>query len=938
MRQVKKKYKLKNKVIKPKRRIKNRIFPVLLSLLIVSVTYGTTQAYFNSKISFADLLNGNDDSGKLNITNGNVNLEFSNNDTAWRTTSSQGITSDGKGTYICSELKEGNKFEYGPVKLTSVSNLTTNVDLSLDFDLNAVQSKEIPIPDDGYTPIVNTSSLVPGFEVIVGDMDNFGFGFEYNANTGRNAQTDWNNAVAKGSRIYDVYTQYTTLFNRAFDGSASWPKSTDFSRPSHGMRVFPNIKYDNYGQMQSSGNYDATGTDRRMVNSGFYDWVTSKNAKDFSGLKSLSNSDLGYIKSSGNVGAYEKSTAEYSNLSTYYWAYVSGNNAKIWYDGYTDRAMKGIYGVWQESWGSNWVGTEIDHKVKSRIEGVEEEKNWKYLQKVEPLTFKYAKIPQTGKISSLCIQVYVDDIQPGKTSDELRNFNNSISDNNAKIKQTSFSWVSQNKYIVSIKGTSGDNWIEVPEWSNKVNALSQSGPSGQMITFNLGDIKNTDIYNQVISALKSGSGLDENGLQLKIDDAIPIRDTKYREPQASNEDSLWKSGESVVSGDSYAIDFAKMTVNGNIDATETTKTLSGQVIDDNNNPLEGVTVITSNAFKSLTSSNGSFTLKPIEEDIKVTFIKSGYQTKEISLKKGDTWTGLSVKMEKIVVNINPDKVTLTVQVKEYLENDNATEDKKLRTTVSNIKDGTDADKNQVTTIQKGDVTIEQYPTRRVAEENCLLTETKYKNINILELAATQAQCTITVNPGSRYEVYYILDMDSVSGYYSYQFTSSIKAKSTQENNSGWTVVGTGNKYSSSIKTIGDEFVYNPTGGSDEDSGNNQGSGSTPSIGSGDDSEDGIDAILKNNTPGVYFQNAKGWSGVPQMLIKNKSNATTYGFQSGNEIYSSTSGLAEKWYTWNIDENNLPEGSQITVKDGGNNNNTSGNLYYFNTKKIFICTN
>lgn len=934
MRQFKNKFKMK-KINKNKRRIKNRMFPVLLSLLIISTTYGTTQAYFNSKADFSKLFGSNEDSGNLKVTNGNVNLEFSNENMAWTTTSSKGITNDGKGTYVCSDLENKNTFKYGPVKLTSASNLTTNVNLSLDFDLRAVQTSDLPSDGEEGSSTINSSNLVPGFEVIVGDIDNFGYGFEKNQNVGTNAFVDFQAATKKSGSYYDVYNDYKTLFNRSFgsgtnasDGGGC-PVTTTYSRSHNGISIFP------------STDYDASGTDRRMVNTGFYNYLKSKNVINSNNRANMPSDNgvaFGNAEKNDN-GSYctfdyttEKSNKFYVNGATYYWMFFNGNGGsdrtRVVYDGYTDRALKGFYGVWYQGtldsydqlsgahnssgnytaygktynvyWG-NWIGEEDNH-----IDGAD---NWKYIQPVQALTFKYAKVPDKGKIQSLCIQVYIDDIQP-KHQDRKDN--------------SSFSYVSQNQYQVLISGD-GKNYKEIPTWSKIINNLSQSGPSGQMVTLNLSDLTSTEV-NDVINELKNGSGLNGNGLKFKIDDTVKRRD--ITDGTYKNRLGLGNYNGKAASGDSYAIDFAKMTVNGNIDATETKMKISGTVLDSTTDtPLEGVTVMTSNSAQTTTDSNGHFELNAIKEKTQITFIKNGYKTYTAEIDGDQTEYEMEIKMQKLAQTVDPDKVNLTIRVEEYPTSNAITDESGLRTTVSDLNGGGDLTQGDVSTSKKGNVEVKQYSKAMPSNNKCLITETTYKDIDLLQLSATQAQCTVNVNPGSEYKVYYVLEMTSISGCYSYEFTSSIRAKSTQENNPGWNVIGTGNKYSSSYNIIGDEIVYERN-----DSGSDSGSGGSSSSGNGSDTnKNGIDNILKNNTPEIYFQNARSWS-TPKIRINNKNNSTVYNTTSGTQVSEATT-----WYKWTLDnKEQLPTGSQVVVTSN-DGTKSSGNLYYFNTKKVFICT-
>ena len=210
MRQIKDKFKIKKmkKKSKTKRRIKNRMFPILLSLLIVSITCcATTQAYFNSKISLAETFGIANKNSTLDISNGSVKLSFTD-DSQW-TSSTSSITKGGDGTYIFPSIGAGDEFKYGPVELKSTSSLTSNIDLGIDFDLTAEQTSNGDTGSSEVEEDQDFKKFVPGFEVIVGDMDNFGYGFAQNANIGRNAITDFDGATQlRTQNYYDVYNDW----------------------------------------------------------------------------------------------------------------------------------------------------------------------------------------------------------------------------------------------------------------------------------------------------------------------------------------------------------------------------------------------------------------------------------------------------------------------------------------------------------------------------------------------------------------------------------------------------------------------------------------------------------------------------------------------------------------------------------------------------------
>ena len=83
--------------------------------------------------------------------------------------------------------------------------------------------------------------------------------------------------------------------------------------------------------------------------------------------------------------------------------------------------------------------------------------------------------------------------------------------------------------------------------------------------------------------------------------------------------------------------------------------------------------------------------------------------------------------------------------------------------------------------------------------------------------------------------------------------------------------------------------------------------------------------MLNDTPEIYFENYKGWRAGTISINLN-----------GNPVSSTSLVPATIWYKATLkSENTLKKGSIIKVQD--QEGNTSGNLYYFNTKKVFICT-
>ena len=923
MRQIKDKFKIKKmkKKSKTKRRIKNRMFPILLSLLIVSITCcATTQAYFNSKISLAETFGIANKNSTLDISNGSVKLSFTD-DSQW-TSSTSSITKGGDGTYIFPSIGSGDEFKYGPVELKSTSSLTSNIDLGIDFDLTAEQTSNGDTGSSEVEEDQDFKKFVPGFEVIVGDMDNFGYGFAQNANINTNAFTNFDDATQLSTQnYYDVYndwnnpTQALRQFNRAFGSINYAPASTPYSRKYNGMSIFPN------------SNYDAKGTDRRMVNSGFYNYMKNNGVINANNKANFSGKDYGVAFGNANASgctfdfdSNKKPNEDklekkfYVDGACYYWMHFNDNDGtvRVVYDGLTERALKGYYGAWYAGtidteqkfintsnnssevdrgnglkywvYWKNWIGMEQEHMADG--------KDWRYIQEVEPLTFKYADIPTGEEINSLCIQIYIDDIQPYHY-----NYDN----------KSSFSYVSKNTYKLQVSGAGDDDkskWKEITAWSNVINKLSQSGPSGEMITLNMSDL-NDDEKKIIIEELRKGGGLNGNGLKLKIDD-----DTLTRYLSSTELGKFAMAGNArVVSGDSYAIDFAKMTVNGNIDPTQDFVTITGTVTDmETNKPIAGVKVSASNAAEDTTDANGKYLLKAIRKDEVITITATHEQykngTQQVNFNSNKT---VDFKLAK-KADANKEKVDISIIIDEYAKDANNV----LNNT--SIDDITNEEKNNL--AAKNISLTQKTEAVNVDGTQVIRTTRSYNNINLDEVKMQLAQCSVKVEPQRVYKIYYSIKLqEGASGLCTYKFNSSLKAKSTQENNPGWKISGeNAGKYGSKVDILGNTITFTTS----DDTGGSTG-GSTG--GTSQEPEITSQNILKNNKPGIYFQNSRGMN-PPVINLK------------GNDLTTSSMPQDNGW--WKANPQDIEKQSTIKVSQPYSNN-TSGNLYYFNTKKVFICT-
>jgi predicted hotdog family 3-hydroxylacyl-ACP dehydratase len=178
---------------------------------------------------------------------------------------------------------------------------------------------------------------------------------------------------------------------------------------------------------------------------------------------------------------------------------------------------------------------------------------------VRPINIAY----NLGNISvqNATIQMFVDDFQPGTA--------HGITQGNVK-------------YAATING------VEVPELSNVINNLDQSGPIGKLITF--------QIPQRYLDLVRTGQ------ISIKIDDTT-----------------------TGSTGDGYAIDFVKLLINRT--GFTNTATISGNVKDINNNNIAGATVSAGGVVTATTDANGNYVLNNVPAgQVIVTASKTGYNT------------------------------------------------------------------------------------------------------------------------------------------------------------------------------------------------------------------------------------------------------------------------------------------------------------------------
>jgi hypothetical protein len=465
--------------------------------------------------------------------------------------------------------------------------------------------------------------------------------------------------------------------------------------------------------------------------------------------------------------------------------------------------------------------------------------NWKYLQKSKPITLKYNTIPQNNGISSVNFQIFIDDMQSGDSTNP-----------------TEFANYSTSYFKVYLSQKDGANKIEVPEFSKIINKYAQSGPIGNIVNLNL--------PSEYFSIIKNASGLD-GGLELLIDDT--------------------RVG---TSGDSFAIDFAKMTVNKEAakGASNTITQITGTIIDSNSVPISGVKVVTGDGKSVVTDANGNYTITGAAPGLlNLTF--SHYQYKTETYVYGNVSNGTSVAIGNQILY------------------------KGLKSEIPA------SEKVQVDfTIQKCDLTGTAIGEPIVLSSKDLNSTSDFKIVNTNDAGTNILYSKLLkgISAGSRYKITYSLKLKSYGdigdiAQFNLLFSSRIRAKLTQENNPSWAEDGTGSNYITSISEPNNGTIIEGSGTGD------------------------------SNYSEIYFERpttAGYWadfsSGALPLFYLNSTTAL-----DGSKITKFNSG--SDWYKYTFDNNtSISDNSYIKIVDGGNAANTSSKLYYFSTQKIFVCTN
>lgn len=725
MRQLKKGLR-PNRSLKKKRRLRNRMLPILISILVISITYTTTQAYFNRSLDLSSLL-GNNGESNISIKNGVVNLQFGNTPTEWNVSDSQISKSTSGNITTVSNPKIGTTVTYGPVVLESTNtNLTTNVDLAINYSLEKIGGK----PEDDTGTIIIPEDKVEPFEVIVGDIDDLNYGFS--------------------NESYDVYSG--NLFNR------NEKFATVNGVPDRGLRVLPQA-------------YDAAGTDRRMVVSGFYNYFKPL-TNNYLGVRSVDDDNkwasvgtVQYLNGSNNwINSYSYQNSQFAKIIR--------NSTDYYYDGYTDRTIRG-------RWGS-------DGRDEMEKDAIYDGFNWKYTQKVQALTFKYGEIASDKGIDNVSFQIFVDDLQASNPSALWKYFPN-------KSKTSYKAWL-------KVKGE--DTKIEVSNWGKILNNVSEIVPSGCMVTLSL---PMDEKYNQYVDIIKRASGLD-NGLELIIDDPDNI------------------------SGDSFCIDFAKMTVNAEASVNESSLiTISGTVYDkDGTTPLSGVKVTSGDGRTTTTDGSGNYSFNVAKGFVNLRYSLSGKVDKYYLFTSS--------------ITTNQSGINMIMDEDEQLSGDTIKASNKMdiELVIDEYRDYnvTKEDLNSVMLDFPSKAKVNQEIVTVEGGQTIIRTTAKYEEIKSILTEVQQAQCSLGINPGYKYKIYYNLSLKSATEIgddspFKLKFTSNLLAKSTQENNPAWNTDGSGEKYASSYKEKEIE-----SGGTETD---------TPSV------DETTDGIFKNSNPEIYFE-------------------------------------------------------------------------------------
>ena len=426
------------------------------------------------------------------------------------------------------------------------------------------------------------------------------------------------------------------------------------------------------------------------------------------------------------------------------------DNGEIFYDGYTDRALRKKY------------ADNTDNNSEYIQNGV----NWAELQSVEPIIFMYQdKIGTSNgsqkKVTSATVQIMLNDIQPepseSKWTERWNNGDWSIRDDEGSngIKniewQTSYSAKSNVNYQVTLKVKDSDmEPIRVEEWEKIINNLDQHGPRANLVTL--------EVPQRLLYLIEEG---EESGLELLIDDP---RDGSTINPLTGKPD--------VAGGDSYCIDFARLLVN---DTISDKATITGTVMEvGTDKVIENVTINSGNNENILTDSEGKFIISVIPGQVVLNFSHPSYIDRDYTIYNiengGNTTIEIYMTPKDSDITIVPKlkfQGTLTISKYKKHEHTSLCNDDCNENDILVKIDGEDYKEYQFNLGEAG----------TKDEKNEVFTELK-------------------IEPGHYYILDYELklfngeDIDKFSSNFNLIFSSDIEAKITQENNSGWEENGT----------------------------------------------------------------------------------------------------------------------------------------------------
>ena len=659
---------------------RKKILTILSCVLISSLAFSFTQAYFNSKIDLKSMLS-EETAKALEITNGAVSLSFGDKPSSWIVDDSE-INAINDVVEVPSRKNNSITAKYEYVYLDNTkTNLTTKINLAVLYGLNS----NVPSYTNEVTSKVNPTEP---FEVIVGDMDN--------CNLTQKGATD--------NKYYQGFEKLISPFSgQKYDHSSSvdiYPyDNIEFASEAYPYKITRSTNLDKV---------DAAGTDRRMVASGFYNTIM-----EISGKTKSEEAYASIVPSKASYTVYNKTKYRLLKLTQNYkdgsGTDILYSGHQLWCDYYTDRPMLGFHGE-SSDYPTNTPADDC------KIKGV----NWRYIQPVEPLTFKYEQIPDDEDITSAQIYLYIDDIQSGlaleTSSDE-------------------FSAVSQNKYSVILSVKEGETWkdYEVPEWASTVNEVVLDGPSGYSMTFNL--------PKRLLKIIKKASGLN-NGLRFRIDD-----------------------NNFGTTGDSYAIDFAKLTVNKKPNPLPATDGVSvSGTVKCGDTPLQGITITGADGRSTSTDSSGEYSFVTAPGVISITASsKTGEyssQTKTfpytIAMGGTQVW---DFNLEKQSLSAdNAEKFKVNLKLEEYIESTKSWQEIDLEEPKN--EEGTEID-NFNSLVVNG-------------------TEVKYVSKIVQLHGNSKYRVSYEVIANSQNEIY----SNASEDFYT-QFWSKLIARSTQENNPGW---------------------------------------------------------------------------------------------------------------------------------------------------------